>query len=99
MVTLLHTNSTLDYYFFVAVKIVSGNDHECPLLYDLVKQFVENLGKGVIKKLILDRGFLDGAQISRCKSEYGIDVLIPQITPKIINGAILDLGLSPKPRV
>jgi len=76
MVTLLHTNSTLDYFLFVAVKVVSGKDHECPLLYDLVNQFVETVGKGVIKKLILDRGFLDGAQISRCKSEYGIDVLI-----------------------
>ena len=30
-----------------------------------------------MKRLILDRGFLDGAQIGRCKQEWGIHVLIP----------------------
>ncbi len=34
-------------------------------------------GRGVMKRLILDRGFLDGSQIGRCKGEFGIDVLIP----------------------
>ena len=77
MVTLLHTNRTLDFFFFTAVKVVEGNDHESPLLYDLVEQFVEKVGKGVMKRLILDRGFLDGEAISRCKKEYGIDILIP----------------------
>jgi len=77
MVTLLHTNRTQDFYFFVAVKVVAGNDHECPILYELVKQFVEAVGKGVMKRLILDRGFLDGEAISICKKEYGIDILIP----------------------
>jgi len=77
MVTLLHTNAKLEYFLLVSVKIVSGKDHECPLLYDLVNQFVQAVGKGVIKKLILDRGFLDGAEISRCKTEHDIDVLIP----------------------
>jgi hypothetical protein len=77
MVTLLHTNRTQDFYCFVAVKVVPGNDHECPILYGLVKQFVEAVGKGVIKRLILDRGFLDGEAISICKKEYGIDILIP----------------------
>lgn len=77
MVTLLHTNRTQDFYYFVAVKVVPGNDHECPILYELVKQFVETVGPGVMKRLILDRGFLDGEAISMCKKEYGIDILIP----------------------
>jgi hypothetical protein len=77
MVTLLHTNPTLDFFLFVAVKVVSGKDHECPVLYGLVKQFVEVVGKGVMKRLILDRGFLDGKAISICKKDYGIDILIP----------------------
>ena len=77
MVTLLHTNRTQDFYFFAAVKVVPGNNHECPILYELVKQFVKTVGKGVIKRLILDRGFLDGEAISICKKEYGIDILIP----------------------
>jgi len=77
MVTLLHTNRALDFFLFVAVRVVPGNDHECPVLYALVEEFVRTLGKGVMKRLILDRGFLDGEAISRCKQQYGIDILIP----------------------
>jgi hypothetical protein len=77
MVTLLHTNPSLDFFLFVAVKVVSGNDHECPVLYALVRRFVEAVGKGVMKRLILDRGFLDGEAISLCKKQYSIDILIP----------------------
>jgi hypothetical protein len=77
MVTLLHTNPGLDFFLFVAVKVVAGNDHECPVLYALVEEFVQTVGKGVMKRLILDRGFLDGKAISRCKNEYGMDILIP----------------------
>jgi hypothetical protein len=43
----------------------------------LVADFVKTLGKGVIKLLILDRGFIDGPNITRCKQEWAIDVLIP----------------------
>ncbi|MBW2195411.1 MAG: transposase [Deltaproteobacteria bacterium] len=77
MVTLLHMNRKLDFFLFAAVKVVSGKDNECPVLYGLVKQFVEAVGKGVMKRLILDRGFLNGKAISTCKKDYGIDVLIP----------------------
>jgi hypothetical protein len=47
------------------------------VLYELVKQWVEAMGPGVIKRLILDRGFIDGEAISLCKKQYGIDILIP----------------------
>ena len=59
------------------MKVISGKDHESPVLYELVKQFVEAVGPGVMKRLILDRGFIDGEAISLCKKKYGIDVLIP----------------------
>ena len=77
MVTLLHTNRKREFFVFVAVTVISGKAHESPVLYGLVKQFVEAVGPGVMKLLILDRGFIDGEAISRCKKEYGIDVLIP----------------------
>jgi len=77
MVSLLHTNRTTDFFFFVALKVLPGNIHESPVLYEQVRQFVETVGKGVMKRLILDRGFLDGTSISTCKKDYGIDVLIP----------------------
>ena len=77
MVTLLHTNRTPDRFVFVGVRLVSGKDHECPILYQMVDDFVGAVGRGVMKRLILDRGFLDGASISHCKKDHGIDVLIP----------------------
>ena len=67
----------MDFFFFVALKVLPGKAHESPVLYEQVRQFVETVGKGVMKRLILDRGFLDGKSISTCKKDYGIDVLIP----------------------
>lgn len=77
LVTLLHTNRTAEFFLYAGLVLTAGQDHECPLLYRLVEEFVQNHGRGVMKRLILDRGFLDGAQRGRCKHELGIDVLIP----------------------
>ena len=77
MVTLLHTNRSLDFFLFVAVKVLPGKENECPVIYQLVREFVNTVGKGVMKRLIVDRGFLDGKAISTCKKDYGVDVLIP----------------------
>lgn len=77
LVNLIHTNRTGDFFLYAGLKVVPGKDHESPILYEMVDQFVEFHGKGIMKKLILDRGFLDGAEIGRCKKERGIDVLIP----------------------
>ncbi len=30
-----------------------------------------------MKLLIMDRGFIDGKNLGRCKQEWGVDVLIP----------------------
>ena len=75
LVSLLHLRG--ESYVYAALTVVPGNAHECPVLYQLVEQFVRQVGKGVIKLLILDRGFIDGKNISRCKQEWGIDVLLP----------------------
>lgn len=76
MVSLLHTNETGDFFLYAAVRIVPGNAHECPVLWEMLDTFVSVMGKGVIKDLILDRGFLDGAAITKAKTEYHIDVTI-----------------------
>jgi len=47
------------------VKVVAGKEHECPILYQMIEQFVEFHGKGIIRKLLMDRGFLDGPNIGR----------------------------------
>lgn len=77
LVSLIHTNRSGEFFLYAAVAVVSGKAHECPVLYRLVAGFVQAVGRGVMKRLILDRGFLDGEQIGRCKNEYGIEVLIP----------------------
>jgi len=75
LVSLVHVRG--DSYVYAAVAVVPGNAHENPVLYQLVADFVQAVGKGVMKLLILDRGFIDGENISRCQQEWGIDVLIP----------------------
>ncbi len=77
MVSLVHTNRSGDYFLYAGLAVVTGNKHEGPILWGLVDGFVEEVGRGVMKRLILDRGFIDGEQIGRCKQEHGIDILIP----------------------
>lgn len=77
LVSLVHTNRRGDYFLYAAIAIVSGKDHEAPVLYRLVDGLVEAVGPGVMRRLIVDRGFIDGEQMGRCKTEYGIDVLVP----------------------
>jgi hypothetical protein len=77
LVSLIHTNWAAEFFLYAGLRVTAGQDHEAPLLYDLVEAFVQYHGRGVMKRLILDRGFLDGAQIGRCKREWGINVLIP----------------------
>jgi hypothetical protein len=59
------------------VAVVPGNAPEGPVLFQLVENFVQQVGKGVLKLLILDRGFVDGPNLTRCKKEWDIDVLLP----------------------
>jgi hypothetical protein len=77
LVSLLYVDPERSYSLRVAIRLASGNAHECPLLYELVDEFVAEAGGGIIKRLLLDRGFLDGECIGKLKREYGIDVLIP----------------------
>lgn len=77
MVSLLHTNRNLEFFLFVGVRVIEGSAHECPVLFDMLEQLVQAAGRGVVKRLIVDRGFLDGKNITVCKKKYGIDVLIP----------------------
>lgn len=64
-------------YVYAALAIVPGNAHELPVLYKLVDDFVGRVGPRVLKRLILDRGFIDGARIAYCKNVLEVDVLIP----------------------
>ncbi len=77
MISLIHIKRQGDFFLYSGVRIVAGKDHEGPVLYQMLEEFIAYHGKGIIKKLLLDRGFLDGPHIGRCKLEWGIDILMP----------------------
>lgn len=76
LVSLIHINRSLDYFLTVAARVVPGNQHEGPVLYELVDEFVRAT-PGVMKVLIVDRGLLDGPRMGRLKTGYHIDTVIP----------------------
>lgn len=77
LVTLLHVYPDLDCFLIVGFRLLPGKDSELPAFYELLDTFVDAVGQGVVKRLILDRGFLDGERIGKVKRVHGIDVLIP----------------------
>jgi len=77
LVSLLYVNPARNFFLRAAIRVLPGNAHECPVLYDMIDEFVREVGDNVIRRLLLDRGFIDGEKIAHCKRELGIDVLIP----------------------
>jgi len=77
LVSLIHVNRQAEFFFVVAARVVAGRRHECPLVYELAEQFVEAVGPGVMKMLIVDRGLIDGPRMGRLKHRYHIDTLVP----------------------
>ncbi|GFP25791.1 hypothetical protein [Candidatus Hakubella thermalkaliphila] len=67
LVSLIHTNRQGEFFLYAGVAVLPGKAHECPVLYQLVEQFVETVGAGIMRRLLLDRAFLDGQAIGRCK--------------------------------
>lgn len=77
LVSLLYVDPSRNFFLRAAMRLVPGNEHECPILYELVEKFVAEVGDDVIRRLLLDRGFIDGERIAHCKRKLGIDILIP----------------------
>ena len=77
LVSLIHVNRKLDFFFVVAARVVSGRRHECPILYELVDEVVRAVHKGVIKVLIVDRGLIDGERMGHLKQKLAIDTIVP----------------------
>ncbi len=105
LVSLLHTNRAGAFFLYTGLRVTAGKGHEAPVLYELVEAFVRYHGRGVMKRLILDRGFLDGASMGHCKRDLGIDVLIParknldiyQDVVSLAEGGLLSFQAVPPP--
>lgn len=76
LVTLLHVTGEGDLFICAGIHIVSGNDHESPILWRMVERFCQKF-PGLMKLLILDRGFINGKKMAQCKERFGVDTLIP----------------------
>jgi hypothetical protein len=77
LVSLIHVNRKLDFFFVVAARVVSGRRHESPILYELVEEVVRAVHKGFLKTLIVDRGLIDGPRMGYLKQKLGIDTIVP----------------------
>src|SRR5438552_11732540 len=77
VVSLIHVNRELNLFLTVAARVVPGNRHECPILYELVDDFVKAVDRGWMKVLVVDRGLIDGANMARLKTAYHIDTVVP----------------------
>jgi len=49
LVSLIHVNRKLDFFFVVAARVVPGKRHECPILYELVEEVVRAVHTGFIR--------------------------------------------------
>jgi hypothetical protein len=61
----------------VAAKVVPIQERETRHTLDLVRQALRNLGPGILRVLLIDRGFLDGADLWQLKHTLGIDFVVP----------------------
>jgi hypothetical protein len=61
----------------VAAQVAPINRHDTNFSLDLLHQAMVNVGQGVIKVLVMDRGFLDGETLWTIKQSYGVDFVIP----------------------
>ncbi|MFQ5825489.1 MAG: transposase [bacterium] len=74
---LIHIGKDEQSFIFAGYEWGSGNIDELVQGEQLVNGFVEAVGKGVMKLLIVDRGYIDGDFISMVKLGLGSDVLVP----------------------
>ena len=75
-VLLLHCDAAGERFVVVGIHVLQKGESEATAFWPLVDTFVEKM-PGVMKVLLLDRGFINGPQIGRLKTEQGIDTVIP----------------------
>ncbi len=74
---LLHCDAAGERFVVVGVRALRANESEATALWPLLNTFLAAVGPGVMKVLLVDRGFLNGPEIGRLKRDHGIDTVIP----------------------
>ena len=75
LVSLIHVNRKLDFFFVVAARVVPGRRHECPILYELVEEVVRACTKA--GQVLVDRGLIDGERMGHLKQKLAVDTIVP----------------------
>ena len=75
--SLLHMSDETNYFLYAGMHLGPGTASALKEGEKLVDGFVDKFGKGIIKWLIADRGFIDGKMITRFKKVYHSNTLIP----------------------
>ena len=76
-VLLLHCDAAGERFVVVGLRVLRERESEATAFWPLLDTFLATVGPGVMKVLLLDRGFINGPQIGRLKQEHGIDTVIP----------------------
>ncbi len=97
MAALCHTSREQDFLLYAGAQLLRNRAHEINALVPLVERFVAAVGPGVMKTLLLDRGFIDGKSIGKIKT-LGVDVVIPLKEKMLITEEAWRLAeLDPEP--
>jgi hypothetical protein len=76
-VLLLHCDTAGERFVVAGVRLLREKESEATALWPLLDTFLATVGPGVMKVLLVDRGFINGAEIGRLKQDHGIDTVIP----------------------
>ena len=76
-VLLLHCDRLGERFLVAGLAVLKDNESEATALWPMLDAFLSSVGPGVLKILLLDRGFINGAKIGKLKVEHGIDTVIP----------------------
>jgi hypothetical protein len=77
VVFLLHCDRAGERFVVAGLRVLRADQAEAPALWELIDTFIGAVGRGVMKVLVVDRGLIDGPQMGRLKTEYGVDTVIP----------------------
>jgi len=76
LVGLSHCDRDKDFLIYAGSRMIREAG-EVQAFAPLVENFVDAVGPGVMKVVVVDRGFIDGRSITRIKSACGVDVVVP----------------------
>ena len=76
-VLLLHCDAAGERFVVAGVRVSREKESEATALWPLLNTFLDTVGSGVMKVLLVDRGFINGPEIGRLKRDHGIDTVIP----------------------